>query len=200
MNRNLWVLLALSFAFLGTSQALAQSSLKGQGRAFTGAGIFSLTADARGSRGSAGGSFRYDRKANGTLEELVVVAAANCLWTSLDGTRAAVSGRADVRSNPAGLAIKEWFYIGIQDAGPAEKNRASAGFVSMAEGLDMCQKGLASFPAMVDVGDFVITRDMSCCRPALARIEFIDAFSPYFPLLPLQPTFIIMMGGDLMMK
>ncbi|NOX68628.1 MAG: serine hydrolase [Gammaproteobacteria bacterium] len=160
MNRLLLVLLALPFAFLGTSQALAQSSLKGQGRAFTGAGIFSLSADARGSRGGAGGSFRYDRKANGALEELVVVAVANCLWTSLDGTRAVVSGQAEVRSNPAGLATKEWFYIGIQDAGPTEKNRASTGFVSMAEGLDICQKGLASFPAMVDVGDFVITRNV----------------------------------------
>ncbi|NOX68627.1 MAG: LamG domain-containing protein [Gammaproteobacteria bacterium] len=160
MNRTLPVLLTLTCAFLGTSQALGQSSLKGQGRAFTGAGIFSVSADARGSRGGAGGSFRYDRKANGALEELVVVAVANCLWTSLDGTRAVVSGQAEVRSNPAGLATKEWFYIGIQDAGPAEKNRASAGFVSMAEGVDMCQTGLVSFPAMVDVGDFVITRNV----------------------------------------
>ncbi len=159
MNRILLVLLALPFAFLGTSQALAQSSLEGQGRAFTGAGVFSLTVDARGSRGTAAGSFRYDRKANGALEELVVVAAADCLWTSIDGTRAVVSGRADVRSNPAGLATKEWFFIGIQDAGPAEKNRARAGFVSRVEGLEMCQAGSTSFPAMVDVGDFVITRD-----------------------------------------
>ncbi len=61
MNRNLLALLPLACAFLGTSQALAQSSLKSQDRAFTGADIVSTrdvnaSATGGGSLGSSTGA------------------------------------------------------------------------------------------------------------------------------------------------